>query len=68
MKPMKKKETNNNQTFESDYDNIMKNFQKEDALFNNTTRWINHGDFIVKFSLYTESTDSVVSTNTSPIL
>jgi len=65
---MKTKEMKKQKTFEKDYDNIMKNFQKEDAPFYNNTRWINPGDFIVKFSLYKESTDSVVSTNTSPIL
>jgi hypothetical protein len=65
---MKPKEMKIQKTFEKDYDNIMKNFQKEDAHFNNTTRWLNPGDYIVKFSLYSESTDSVVSTNTSPIL
>lgn len=65
---MKTKKIKKQRTFEKDYDNIMKNFQKEDAPFYNNTMWISPGDFIVKFSLYKESSDSVVSTNTSPIL
>ena len=65
---MKAKEMKKLKTFEKDYDNIMKNFQKEETAFYNNTRWINPGDFIVKFSLYKESSDSVVSTNTSQIL
>jgi hypothetical protein len=65
---MKKNEMKKQKTFERDYNNIMKSFQKENVPFNNNTTWINPGGFIVKFSLYNESTDSVVSTNTSAIL
>ncbi len=65
---MKKKEMKKQKTFESDYENIMKNFQTEDVPFYNNSKWISPGDFIAKFSLYKESTDSVVSTNTTPIL
>ena len=54
--------------FEKDYDKIMKDFQKQDAPFINAPQWINPGDFIVKFSLYQDSPDSITSTNTSPIL
>lgn len=65
---MKAKGMKKRKTIEEDYENIMKNFQKEDTPFYINTNWINPGDFIVKFSLYKESTDSVVSTNTSLII
>jgi hypothetical protein len=65
---MKKKEMKKQKSFERDYNKIMKSFQKENVPFYNNITWINPGDFIVKFSLYAESTDSVVSTNTSAIL
>lgn len=54
--------------FEKDYDKIMKDFQKQDDLFANPPKWINPGDFIVKFSLYQDSPNSITSTNTSQIL
>lgn len=52
--------------FEKDYDKIMKDFQKQDATFANHPQWISPGDFIVKFSLYQDSPNSITSTNTSP--
>jgi hypothetical protein len=65
---MKTKNIKRQKTFEKNYDKIMKDFQKQDAPFNNAPQWVNPGDFIVKFSLYQESSGSIVSTNTSPNL
>jgi hypothetical protein len=49
--------------FEEDYKKIVKNAP---ALFYSfvTPQWNNPGDFIVKFSLYQESPNSIASTNT----
>jgi hypothetical protein len=65
---MKTKEMKKQKAFEKDYDKIMKDFQKQDTPFTNPPQWINPGDFIVKFSLYQDSPNSITSTNTSPIL
>jgi hypothetical protein len=65
---MKTKEMKKQEAFEKDYHKIMKDFQKQDAPFANQPQWINPGDFIVKFSLYQDSPNSITSTNTSPIL
>ena len=65
---MKTKEMNKQKVFEKEYDKIMKDFQKQGTNFANLQQWINPGDFIVKFSLYQESPESITSTNTSPII
>ena len=62
---MKTKEMKKQNSFEKDYDKIMKDLQKQDDLFANPPQWINPGDFIVKFSLYQDSPNSITSTNTS---
>ena len=65
---MNTKEMKKQKSFEKDYGKIMKDFQKQDTPFPNTPQWVNPGDFLVKFSLYQDSPNSIISTNTSPIL
>ena len=64
---MKSKEEKKQKSFEKDYDQIMKGIQKQNAPFSQTPQWANPGDFIVKFSLYEETPNSITSTDTSVI-
>lgn len=51
---------------EKDYKEIMKGFEYSDNL-NPTPQWSAPGDYIVKFSLYQETPNSITSTNTQLI-
>lgn len=61
---MKSKNESVQETLEKDYSEIMKDFQKQDVLFTPTPQWANPGDFIIKFSLYQETPNSITSTDT----
>ena len=61
---MKSSADKKQQTFEKDYNSIMKNFQNQNAPFPQTSQWSNPTDFIVKFSLYQETPNSITSTDT----
>ncbi len=51
--------------FEKDYNNLMKDFQFQNNLPSPPApEWKNPGDFIIKFSLYQESPNSITSTDT----
>lgn len=53
------------QTFEKDYYKIMKDFQFQNTpLTQPSHQWTNPNDFIVKFSLYQETPNSITSTDT----
>jgi hypothetical protein len=62
---MKPKDEKKQRTLEKDYEKIMKDFKKQDNSFSQVTQWTNPGDFIVKFSLYQETPNSITSTDTS---
>ena len=63
---MKSKEENEQKTFVDDYEKIMRDFQKQDnPSLPQTPQWTNQGDFIIKFSLYQETPNSITSTDTS---
>jgi len=62
---MKSKDDKKQTTFEKDYKEIMKDFQNQNAPLTQTPQWTNPNDFIVKFSLYQESPNSITSTDTS---
>lgn len=52
-------------TFEKEYNEIMKDFQNQNhSFFLQTPQWTNPKDFIVKFSLYQETPNSITSTDT----
>ncbi len=61
---MKSKDDKKQTTFEKDYKEIMKDFQNQTAPLTQTPQWTNPNDFIVKFSLYQESPNSITSTDT----
>ncbi len=61
---MKSKEEEKKQkSFEKDYNEIMKEALKQTAP-PPTPQWTNPGDYIVKFSLYEETPNSITSTDT----
>jgi hypothetical protein len=62
---MKSKAEKKQESFEEEYNKIMKDFQKQDAPIAQNPQWINPGDFIIKFSLYQETPNSITSTDTS---
>lgn len=62
---MKSKDDKKQPTFEKDYNEIMKSFQNQSVPFNQTPQWTKPTDFIVKFSLYQETPNSITSTDTS---
>ena len=64
---MKSKTKNKQKFFENDYNKIMRDFQKQNPPIPQTPQWTNPGDFIVKFSLYEETPNSITSTDTSVI-
>lgn len=55
-------------TLEMEYNEIMKGFQYPSIPAQSVPQWSNPTDFIVKFSLYQESPNSITSTETSAIL
>lgn len=61
---MKSKDEKKQKTFEEDYNKVMKDFDKQNISIPQNPQWINPGDFIVKFSLYQESPNSITSTDT----
>lgn len=51
--------------FEAEYNDLMKDFQFQKNLPSAPApEWKNPGDFIIKFSLYEESPNSITSTDT----
>ena len=50
--------------FEKDYNKIMKGFPNQNTPVSTTPQWTTPSDFIVKFSLYQETPNSITSTNT----
>lgn len=61
---MKSKDEKKQQTLEKEYNEIMKGFQNQNVHINQTPQWTNPNDFIVKFSLYQETPNSITSTDT----
>jgi hypothetical protein len=61
---MKSKDDKKQTAFEKDYKEIMKDFQNQNTALIQTPQWTNPNDFIVKFSLYQESPNSITSTDT----
>jgi hypothetical protein len=61
---MKPEDEKKQQTFEKEYNEIMNGFQNQNVYINQTPQWTNPNDFIVKFSLYQESPNSITSTDT----
>jgi len=62
---MESKEKKMEEVFIEDYNKIMKDFQRESNPLFQIPQWMNPGDFIVKFSLYEETPNSIASTDTS---
>ena len=62
---MRQDDQNEQLTFEEDYNMIMKDFQKENSLIAQTPQWTNPNDYIIKFSLYQETPNSITSTETA---
>lgn len=60
---MKSKDENKN-AFEKEYNEIMNGFQNQIVHINQNAQWTNPSDFIVKFSLYQETPNSITSTDT----
>lgn len=52
------------ETFENDYNEIMKDFQNKNTPLTSNPQWTNPSDFLVKFSLYQETPNSITSTGT----
>jgi hypothetical protein len=65
---MKSKDKKNQNTLEKDYSEIMKDFQTQEIPFTQTPQWSNPNDFIVKFSLYEETPNSITSKDTTVFL
>ncbi len=61
MKPKGEKKQN---SFENDYNEIMKGFQNQNSPITQIHQWTKPTDFIVKFSLYQETPNSITSTDT----
>lgn len=61
---MKSSDDKKQQKFEKDYNDIMKDFQNQNNLLTSNPQWTNPTDFIVKFSLYQETPNSITSTDT----
>ncbi len=62
---MKSKTEKKQKFFDKDYKKIMQDFQKQNSLLFLTPQWSTPGDFIIKFSLYQETPNSITSTDTS---
>jgi len=65
MGSIKSKTEKQKKSFEKDYKKIMKDFQTQDAPITHVPQWTRPGDFIIKFSLYQETPNSITSTDTS---
>jgi hypothetical protein len=61
---MKSKDKKKKTPFEKDYEKIMKSFQRQSSPIPQNPQWTNPNDFIVKFSLYQETPNSITSTDT----
>ena len=61
---MKSKGIKKQKAFEKDYNKIMKDFQNQNNPLSQSPPWSNPSDFIIKFSLYQETPNSITSTNT----
>ncbi len=62
---MERKKEKKKSTFEKEYNIIMKDIQDQDIHVNKNQQWTSPNDFIVKFSLYKETPNSITSTDTS---
>lgn len=62
---MELKDQNQQNSFEEDYEIIMKDIKKEDLPIDQNPQWTNPSDYIIKFSLYQEIPNSITSTDTS---
>ena len=65
---MKSRDKKSQNTLEKDYSEIMKDFQKQEIPFTQTPLWSKPSDFIVKFSLYEETPNSITSKDTTVYL
>lgn len=61
---MKSNDEKKLKTLEMEYNEIMNGFQNQNVQGNQTPQLINPNDFIVKFSLYQETPNSITSTDT----
>lgn len=61
---MKSSDDKKQKTFEADYNKIMKISQNQHAPITPLPQWSNPNDFLVKFSLYQETPNSITSTDT----
>lgn len=68
ISPMKSKSEETPKSFEKDYEKIMKGFKIQNSPLPNIPQWANPGDFIIKFSLYQETPNSITSTDTAVYL
>ena len=62
---MERKKEKKKSTFEKEYNIIMKDIQDQDIHVNKNQQWTSPNDFIIKFSLYKETPNSITSTDTS---
>ncbi len=65
---MKTQDEKKPKVFEEDYSKLMKDYRKPNVPFSPPHEWANPGDFIIKFSLYQDSPNSITSTDTSPVI
>ncbi len=63
---MKDKAAKNEKIFQKQYKKIMKDYHPTIPI-SNTPQWSNPGDYIVKFSLYKDSPNSITSTDSSAV-
>ncbi|MBU0486616.1 MAG: hypothetical protein KKD31_01530 [Bacteroidetes bacterium] len=61
---MKSKNKKISKAFEREYQEIMTGFQQQESFLTPKHQWNNPNDFIVKFSLYQETPNSITSTDT----
>ena len=60
---MESKDEKKQNSFEKDYNEIMKGFQNQNSPFIQNHQWIKPTDFIAKFSLYQETPNSITSSD-----
>lgn len=65
MIPKKSKDNKEIKPFEKDYNNIVKDFHLQSIPIEQPIQWAKPGDFLVKFSLYQETPNSITSTDTT---
>lgn len=65
---MKSKGKNKKKTFEKEYKELMHDFKNHNNPCFQYQQWKDPKDFIVKFSLFQETPNSITSTDTSVIL